>query len=107
MRLSKLTRLQQRTEKILSSAKDELSSCLLSSGMVRLFLPSHVQHQETDPKKTTDERIVIAPTVTDSEKKNLTPDFASFSINTVQTRWRLDRRRSTIGTALVISSRRV
>ena len=107
MRLSKLTRLQQRTEKILSSAKDELSSCLLSSGMVRLFRPSHAQHQETDPKKTTDERIVIAPTVTDSDKKSLTPDFASFSINTVETRWRLDRRRSTIGTALDTSSRRV
>lgn len=107
MRLSQLTRLQQRTEKILSSAKDELSSCLLSSGTVRFLYSFHPKQEEATPKKTVDETVVIAPSITNTQKKSLAPDFASFSINTVHAVGSIDCRRATIGMALTTTSKRV
>ena len=66
IRLSKANKLQQRTERILSSAKDELSACLLSPGT----------RDATQSGKVTDTTVVIAPETTHVEK-SIMPDFGS------------------------------
>lgn len=78
-RISQLSRLQQKTEKILSSVKNELSICLTSQADVTLTYLTYSQCSSVD---TSD--VVVVPNQVSVRRRMLTPDYDGFNLHPVE-----------------------
>lgn len=78
-RISKLNRLQQKTEKILSSVKNELSICLTSQTEVTLNYRTYLQ---CIPNDVSD--VVVIPNQVSGRRRMATPDYDRLTLHPVK-----------------------